>query len=763
MTNGYLIKFYKQISGIGFQGNDILSQTDFLLWLNFDGMKVYNIEHFIEYETKSISAKSVVADDQTCEKLDANAQRQKLLLFRENDSKKSVMNIFDVESDNMRKLPLISITTINFMENKNVDAKRRIVRLGEILKKYRIVYGINLEFELLGTLSSHDLVLVMRSNKYNAISQALLYLQEQAKKEEFILSKMYTITGIDIKNKENWTEENVKVSLQISVNSCVSPKEIIEVFDAENRKQNIFKTDYVAVICGKYDLYIEGEVLDIKKFPELFINNGIFSADNDSIYHTKTQFLYDTRTEFFENLEFEHTSSNQSDDISREELNNRYNNTIKMLEQMNISKSLEPSIIRLIIRSYQVNKSIFSTGIIGNKFDETLLAFLYLIWHYGQNPSAQEIFAEIVNSLNMLLDNRISVNVPDFETPQSTLRFSGSSARILLAYSNYIDKLVEIVIKSKENSDRCPDYVVYMTADSGAKLTAKVYFPQCKKIRLININIPVNMFYDMKYVIPWITHELGHFVRASWLRCERNVFYMETVLEYLKNSHKIDFGEEMVKYGCDIFKELYEKIKEEGEELSFSKCKEMVRTCLYASYFERNSLVSHCSLDKIQSDKEIIEKICELVQHAFEEAIADVFMISILQIETLEHYLDIVCGYLKLSNVSFDNKLLPFVLRVRLLAICKLIDVNWNTHNRKFTSPDIEKIWESLISYEIDEPINRLVHFLSSKVNSGMQKIMKEDRRICDLQVLLRNNYSFVLNNDFRGCIDFIQAFTKEG
>ena len=789
---GYTIKLYKKINSYGKSTSAVPADSEYLVLMNFDGMRIIKVDSFEEF------GKSLRPD--TIEDIDMSCERQKLYLYSTDINK----DIFGLrEEEKYRECPLIVITMLNFVgrDSEKEQIKRELVQESLDLlieshtdEKNKIIYDV------MGTLGSHDCVIVFRSNSYSRVSELLFSLRKKLYEEQHPLGTTYSIQSLKKKYSQYWTgagDEKSYASIRITLNASENPGTLYEEYKGNPGFINSIADSEAYTTFGKYDMGIEGQIVDKQEFLKLYESNGYFSGSNPQIHKTNTRILnyipcnLGTTAQENENGSQQEPSEGIEDSgtLTYKGYKQRACGMIQKLKESNASAKLQQSILRLIIRVFQANISVYTSESNECYFDllEGVLEFVNL-----EGVNSQEIIAGLVTDLNILLDNRISSNTRDFEIPHSSMRFSGSSTKLLAAYSNLMADLVEIVKLNKKKRNENTEFLAFVTADIDSKIGTKMYANGEEK-KILNTKIPVDMMFNVHYAIPWLVHEMGHFLRIGIQREKRNRAYFQCTC-----------------YAFHLIaREYLNPVFVRGKEIrslsgvcNAKCCKEYWacrgrKHCIYERFDDYSALVlkywnmyviqSGCRDDFLyqlpESKKgfyiDEMGAICRDIKNAFEEAVADMFMINVLQIKSKETYLEIMTEYFKNNKIMLNEQLhANIVIRIQsilMMICCEKTDAQDNyveflnclmeIQRSENVSEEVRTLAE-ILSKQINYYgiAGKLFEYLKSEVDDGMKKLLEEqdsENRVSELRKL----YVGIHDNpeDFKRYVDFIDHYGDMG
>lgn len=715
-----------------------------MTWTNFDCMDVLPVSGFQGF-SRSLESEAL----KEREKYDS---RQKLFLYPVS-AEQGLLS-----PENAEGLPLIMLTVLDLEKPPHIDTasyKEILCQCLEAsLKPEEHVKG-----QLYGCLSIYDYALVLRGNSYAALEHMLAVYRRSLINAGIYFRKTYTISGLNLEQRHAWKEpSDLRVSVRLSCSSQIT----VEHFQNDDRIREALKEGYeVFSVLGKYDYDIVGEIRDTDKFVQLFWDEGALSPANTGIHKTNTRFMLQERWE-----------PSQESPISVGNLQTAeavLNNFISRKAALTrLCPSIQESLLRLILRLFQASTSINDKRMRENLWD-ALDCFLDFLNIHQAESDQQDEFARIINCFNLLLDNRVTASMSDFETPQNVLRYSGANLKVLLAYASYAEKLFSILQAYKDQKREQLRYVPLVTTDTGAKITATIYLSSCPKYRFININIPVDLLFEVQNVLPWLTHEVGHFIRAGWNRQKRNAAYFWSMSRVMAQMLKAYIADGYIPTEEASPMESFLKIlgPEEPEGAKFDQyrnsvcqyCQSILIRCTYDYNGKMQIPHSHAGtlLNKVEDLSVILQKI-------YEESIADIFMIHVLGIDDLDEYLRIQHAYYEHINRSPGS--LPLANISRIIAVSIVIR-KWDSKDYEGIKENFSKICDShrnddmepmlreLKEYERYYMIEPLVVFLDQVVEKGLGALLREEgiSGICEQ---LRQHYQNLKTGSFAAFLDFI-------
>ena len=790
---GYIVKLYKRVTNISNQ--EIIDGSMFMTWMNFDCMDIVGVHQFQDFNN-SIDLKTRCPREEY-------ASRQKFFLYcLDQDKKLSCGSLGNDEilstDETFKNFPLITLTMLDIRKDSDCQADSQSLEklngfLVEYEKRNETIRGC-----VFGSLSMYDYVLILRGNDYRKMDDALAACREKTRRAGIIFNRMYTIAGINRKHASAWKADGLKVSVRLSCTSDITAQWLRDdkILNEALNIQEIYS------ILGKYDFDVEGEIKSAEKFTELFCGDGPLSAKKNNIHKTNTRFLNSDGWQagdpcpepenFWGNDVLAGVDGINNDDGRTDDTNKVYlllEKYYELYERIeDLSFSICEALSRLILRTFQAVATT-SNPKMAEDLDEKMSGFLEFIAVSQKDvetmdvrqDEVQDVYVRMINTFNLLLDNRVLAGISDFETPQNVLRYSGSSMKVLLAYSDFVNGLIKILSYNKKNerkesgSGRMLKYLVFVTADPANKITAEVSLSYSDQYRFINIKVPIDLMFDVRNVLPWITHEVGHFVRAGWNRKNRNAAYFQSVSRGVINS-LIPFADSRIDQALSK-RNNKETILKTASDESDDGCKfdayceyvkQYFQTVIYG--YETNYSMGF----KIPHNKarKLLENVSELtkgLQRIYEESIADLFMLRVLEIEKLEDYLRIQAAYFERMHIEIQQ--LPQENVSRIVAVSAVLggyaEGGYEEVKRYFKDgcdnedEQILSILDKLINYKKYYLLEPLVVFLDKYVKAGLDQLLMENE-LSWIWKKMKDSYSRLKTGGFEDYIWFMQHFNEE-
>jgi len=745
-NNGYIIKFYRIMDR---SKVDKILTFDYYCWGWFDGIKVINVKHILDYQTKSLDFNDLDVIDKEC-------HRQKLLIYN-NKNDNGVLN-----KDNYQEMPLLSVTIVNL--SKKIQSKESLENYLTSIKDEYFKHS-KFEYAVFGVLSANNFVIACRSNNYFDIKRFIFAIREY-----LYTSGVYTVFGVlnDLEIlKKNWKESyNLKAHIQLSTQPSYSPKDI-------NKYINSFTEPSLHLDCsllvGKKDCAVSCDIDindtdSIKKFVEFTFNKGFYSEYNGKsspVVSTSTNFLYDNK--LFENLDFNEISTQEivskvDDSIkcqheSAKTLYEKWNKSIETDMKGKLSNNFIYEFKRLALRTYQLlcgceKNSITSLDVIEGigKFFELTKTIAKTIDKNDINSNAASSHLSTIISgllaLNTLLDNREVNEFHEFESPRSNIIFTGNSFKLIEFYSIYARDVILLLKKWDKftgSNDNSKSNYFFLTTDGYSEVTVTRLFLSSENSRLLNARVPTELLYTPYYTMCMLAHELGHFSKVGWDRTTRNRYFtLSVIFALILKESDLNLDRPQL---AKVFFSYYDNLN--SYDTNFKNFTDLIKknikvtlNTIVDSEFDKNNMVEQFI--------SIIDGDIYVIQDAFREAPADMFMIKVLQIEEPIAYLKIAINYF--VYMGYNCRVLSKNIVLRLSAVLFYMHIT----KMNIQIPDSFHAYKEIMSAIIDS-------ILKTKTTVNEQEI--EDTCFC-LKENVLNEFFFY---QFRPLVLFLKEIVALG
>lgn len=670
-NKGYILKFYKKIKNeVGMNRN-----FDFVSFMNFDGIKIIEVNEFKDFQQKSINYSNPCMEDENC-------FRQKLLLYSLSEQYNNLCpkdSIFSRDTDFGKSMPILVIAIVNL----NVPINFHDTDFGKLLLKIKKNATNKIKFEIFGTFSMNDFVMAIRCNSF---SDFFDFTYNGWFNEVDILHSVYTIPSIYLGENINLgKEKNILFSMRSALSSnktSLNKNDLIEIDNTSLRGISDV-TGYFTF--GKYDVEIRGDLVESKSFLSNFDDSLDFRFHSYEIpmKPTNTRFLYKLKNKplnkMFDKFTKKRTNKKNTEYIEKNDFSIEFlervaeiKDSIKPLVSESVSSKLNTSIdfkqnfMRLWLRAYQLllrsrYKPTFS------EVSKTINTFFKIVSQQINNVSYFESMIYGLKSLNIMIDNWDLNDFQEFENPHSNLMFSGCCTSLLSAYFKMTSQIFSFI--QMLNRDEKTTYCSYITADGYSEVSVANVFKNLDGYKMINIRAPMEMLYDFSSTVSFISHELGHYWEYD--------FEKENIDDLFEQIYNISFlgtpsftitgdGKEFIleeTSNCFISHNVTDKQLLELKYKILLKLNEYI--CTYSGNYEEMFL----------SQMNSYVYLLEMFSTACKEAVADIFMIKLLKMDAL-NYLDVVVEYLKYKNIPLNETTIDKMddLLIRVISVLLSFD-----------------------------------------------------------------------------------------
>lgn len=750
---GYIIKLYQKLHKIDL---DSFESGVFNVWFSFDFMRIIEINSFEEFYVKSMNMDASLI----CES-DMRCTRQKLYLCG-NDEK----NIFSKDHEK----PILTLSMIQFEPITSVT--EREASLNQFLAEQGV------EFSLFDSLSHSDKILVLRETSYAKVMDILIELQCLCYEGKKLIRKVYTIGCLDIEKRNNLENNDV---MHARVEIALDQMNSIKIDENQEIKCVLGKADIEKLEKGSsYGLIQE------------FISKGFISESGESSGINRIILMRKYCKRELTNLFAIQDNKGENPVIEL----SRLKALMRKVSKAKYSVSMKNLLYRLLIRAWQMENG--SYVIIRNHEIWTMVeTFVNIALQYSDDSYHNDSAIEGIKSLSLLMDNMSSDNFEDFEVPQGNSRFTGTMSKLLQAYNNLLQELSKLTKRLRETS-RCKDketleYYTWAVIDTNEVIAGKQLFidPRSHE-RLLIINLSHDAMFRIREVIAWSIHEVGHCLRTNWTRKDRN----EGLRENAKNAfvlvleQYLEDEESVSEHRLSMLKDYYAThticsidVCEFYGECNQSSCRQkhidyqIDKLMIYYGKVVQDlfagKLIGNCKLDitNLANMRQDIEEYLLMLRKAYQEAQADMYMVSVLEIDEPELYIDILKKYFEFSNMGIQD--VSGEVLIRMNAVIMIIDSKKKSRViDAYSSDDLHDVLNRCYTTTRDDFTKALCDsryfFFSQKLAEFLERVHKsiesalEDEECLQLKEKIKNAYKALAANDksdsFERALQFIHT-----
>ena len=204
---------------------------------------------------------------------------------------------------------------------------------------------------------------------------------------------------------------------------------------------------------------------------------------------------------------------------------------------------IDQSVCRINVDKDRINKFITDKNkeiswigpallVIANEdFKDLLRKFQYVVNNHSINPLILSEINQIIQTINYNSDSNLineAISVVSeyidqqnqasrliFETPSLNAHIIGSVDTITGFYTSIVECFEEIIFKKLDQNSK---WSIFTTINHSTTIDSYQYFPDSiakenqKRQELIAIFIEKQYFFKLKYCIPYLIHEIGHYL-----------------------------------------------------------------------------------------------------------------------------------------------------------------------------------------------------------------------------------------------------------
>lgn len=753
-NNGYIIKYYRIMDRANVSN---FPDFDYYCWGWFDGIKVIKVKDFLDYQAQSLSFDNF-------DELDRECYRQKLLIY--NCAGITNNGIFDDEL--YEELPLLSVSIVNF--KKGIDVKNS---LDKYLKEAVKICNNKIETSVFGVLSANDCVVVCRSNNYLALKKMILAIRHYR-----YTCSVYSVFCLknDFDNlRTNWIEEfPIKALIKLSANTDYSTKELKDYINSFNNKCLKFES---SLLTGKKDCSVVYNIEPTKEAISDFISfsfeKGFYNNCNGEspVYSSSTDFLYESA--LLEKTDFKEIEIEIYDDLDNYNSNEdvcfakksfeKYNAIIKNDLEGRLSDNFIYELNRLALRTYQLLYCSEKNGVVSLDIIEGVLVFLELTRFVSKNIdknsdewSKYNYYLQTIISgllaLNTLLDNREVNEFHDFEVPKSNMIFTGNCFKLIEFYSAFSRDVLLLLEKwgNETHSYNQKKNFFFLTTDGYSEVNIQRLYLSSEKIRLLNARIPTELLYTPYYTMCMLAHELGHFSKLGWDRITRNRFFTLSLISiFFKNIHEYNIKINEKHFGYLFFGN-YDNLG--AYDYHFKKFTETIKKNFKVTLYSiiDDMYINNGMLEGFVSKFSLV---IDIVQDAYRESPADIFMVRALQIDNPVDYLKIATHYF--IHMGYNCKKLGKNIILRLVAVLCTIYINsLRTIEIPKSHDTLRKMLDEIIHNAVSDDTCNVVTKENMKRICGCISENYKDNHFCEACLALLNFLSTHVYNGVKRTSD---------
>jgi len=543
-SDGILIKFCRRL--ISIPENRDTSEYEYIVWGYFD---------WIKFEQGKKSLLEFYVENNSGQRIEQDYEEQVICIYPASAGE------FIITEKNLSTKPLIVISEIKlFDENiKNFDLQDTIDTLTKTIHDN----FPKINFQFFYSLGYSDLVIIFVSQSYDTIMNALILLRRDQS-----VKSIYSIHGMGRKYVASWEEKKfTHASIFISTKSGTNFSELSNAI-----KQELHKTGYdfnvvPLPLFGKYDLEMRitppaGE--GFQQIANLFLPKPIdFINDEDipdnllcssnnffnkHINYTRTRWFsdFDSSETLCEGNEQDSQNANPSKSLSSKKFKTLWNKSLQITSNQESKNNYYPLSLTLALQDvlkyyWQIENNETASPLLQNELYKLLNALYETIEKDMSSTDEQNKENIDIDSLELavhlfsdLLQNWVQATRMVFEGPNYNIKFVNSSTKIYISYFTIVEIIeseLEIFQQGKKNKNKEYSKLLFFPTINFTDLVkSHVLFPNSTFARekIIPIRFDKLSFFSPVKSIPWLFHEMGHYIQIRNVAV-RNTCFLRTI------------------------------------------------------------------------------------------------------------------------------------------------------------------------------------------------------------------------------------------
>lgn len=546
---GYLINYFKYppadlntIKNNGALRNEIESENYSLVrnvvWSNLDRIEVRRIDDFRKFRSAEESEKNWIGERQFTLLYDLIDEQGAYLKYRSTHTKEDrcrfrfepVMIGENENRDDFRFFG-ISMVSLSPLVHEYIFSQRdsrKILhdKIADVLKKLcksesASFLDSRLRFEIYGTLSSADCVIIWLVNQYTDVIALVEALREiKCSENEYLISNVYTIMGLTNPLSNNAVFKgskglfNLRIIKRGGFNLDVLKGTLSDYIET---------IDDINIVLGKYDVNIIFASNAIKE--NIYKEGGPIHFRNEEYYKTileaHTELMKKSETEYIKPIsypikELENISAIVNEDISYTEIKDRIEKVIEADIFCDMPYLAET--LWLLYQDYVKNTaSEFSypwSVDLRYSFQKSI-DYLQEILQEQSDMEKSDVINYIQNFIESIRQTILHISQAGklyFEIPNSHLKQTDSYSKVLRAYYGIIKQLLKIAYGISRISPQS-EIIPFITFDVNPK--AESEFCQSfviKDKRVVNFKLPYEALTDVVKYSKLLAHEVYHYI-----------------------------------------------------------------------------------------------------------------------------------------------------------------------------------------------------------------------------------------------------------
>lgn len=625
--SGYIIELYKYIcAGKNYSYEDIpegenksdhFQGDSYMTFGYFDKMAVSRVRAFSKMRDMSELSKKWIGERQTLLLYEINKEND--LVYR-TDQERSGFYVCTAGKMQRSQNLFIAVSVLQFM--KSPDEEKQDI--SECMRSYRekilqLVESSQMPVccSVMGILGTYGVAILWAADQYIEILSLIDQIRggnfekDTGGRENDFLS-FFTIFAQNNMNEELKAQKMEKVDgkaiLQITLQTDLN-EDILQTFQCE------FKPDEFLHSSGEYDLLIKA---DIKNLYKHFEKGDILHPKSD--FYKK--YILQTNVRLCEEKRFVKFGSGTAE---KKETDEEKRITEQWKTYIEPAWETYSEVRKEFLEKFPKTAGMVdSLDLLYGDYVSKVSSVSNKMWAHDFLYQFKAILKVIIKSLKNISDNRTSISprkiLSDFrdilscyehqiihiaessnlviDTPKCHLRYTGQNNLTLYAYFGFTKDIIELCYCLQENSKQSI-ILPLISADIVPIVESEMYidYGNSNDDRVIKLNIPVTALYNIPEYMPYVYHEIFHYVVPED-RAVRN---------WIKGVFLITIGiRNAIAYLLSLHMSNYNEIKEEVENFITFVLTPYLYRSVYQRYYD-SVIASVRGIDKKQRKTEVEE------------------------------------------------------------------------------------------------------------------------------------------------------------
>lgn len=539
---------------------------------------------------------------------------------REQDSSKMFFPNYNSKFD--KAFLFVTLITFDFVKAIDTYTKEHIRE--NLINN--IVNNKNLnkdEFLIYTSLDSFDIMLFIKSDKYDEVSKKIQNIDES---EYVLYSYSLLAYNLECLNKAKNNENANKITICGVIRDKTEFITWFKDFESEykkadkliNRKVDVFRIRdhyYYYNRLGNEDIIINIRESSVKKFLSYLENGLLFNKDQFSKAFISCRIHIDN--------DYEKTQDCFSQAKLKIKLLKKFNQSIEknMSYRDKLDKSVKVAITEILRSCDNLFNNGFALDILAC-INEVYKFFLERVKSFS-NPEKNtfrvydESINEFKNSINSIVAGLLHADRMFFHSPGFNAVQYSYPSKLLLFYFSFAEDIKSFL---KDVNDDQVDVII--TPDLCFQTTCEKLFLETDQYdSLLKMHLSVDKLFKPELFLPVLTHEIAHYLgdiprcRQERFMCYRNAFaywYVSILLNGLPKNNDFDtVSKFFMKRITEKFDDYFEYPKTTEEEIKEEDARKLPRKEILLHNIESQSRNLFIELNTVEKLHDMVEEFCK--------------------------------------------------------------------------------------------------------------------------------------------------------